>query len=98
MEMFGLSKRELEEKFTRSEMVLLAWRSQEVSAKLEQTTAGMNSGKNFNSNAPQGLPKHFYNEEGEVDLRQVTGAEAYRYFSSRGVRLPIMSGKRGGDK
>lgn len=93
MEMFGLGKRELEEKFTKSELVLLAWRSQEVSASLEKgAPTGAPAGtyrKMTDAQVPEGLPDHFYNEQGEVDLRKVTGAEAYRYFSSVGIKLPI---------
>lgn len=93
--MFGLSKRELEKKFCRSELVLLAWRSQEIAAQLEESagTAPAASGKKrqyTDANVPEGLPDRFYNKDGEVDLRQVTGEEAYRYFSSMGIRLPVM--------
>jgi hypothetical protein len=96
--MFGLSKRELEEKFRRSEIAILAWRSQELSYKLSHST-GSTSGKKRKTGYDtqvEGLPDKFFNEEGEVDLRQVTGEEAYKYLSSIGMRLPIMHGRRGG--
>lgn len=38
---------------------------------------------------PANLPAHYYNEEGEVDLRQVTGKEAYNFFLAQGIKLPI---------
>ena len=97
-----MGKRELEEKFTKSELVILAWRSQETAATLEKM--GKESQDSFkektrpkpdrpwvpDAQMPSGLPDHFFNEDGEVDLRNVTGEEAYRYFSSIGVRLPII--------
>ncbi len=97
--MFGLSKRELEKKFTRSELVLLAWRSQEMAASLDtpaKTSPEAQSRKRFyfDAQVPEGLPDKFFNEDGEVDLRQVTGEEAYKYMSSVGVKLPIMYGSR----
>ena len=105
IEMFAMGKRELEDKFTRSEMMLLAWRSQEMSASLDAQTKGLNLGSGGMTRAisggqvPAGLPEHFFRKDydpaagigpGELDLRQVTGEEAYRYFSSIGVKLPIM--------
>lgn len=35
-------------------------------------------------------PAHFYNEKGELDLRGVTGMEAYNYFAKNGIRLPVI--------
>ena len=104
VEMFGLPKREIEKKFVRSELVLLAWRSQEISASLERTTSsegapatGAKRKKRYtDAQVPENLPDNFYNEEGEIDLRRVTGEEAYKYMSSVGVKLPVMHGHRGG--
>jgi hypothetical protein len=102
IEMFGLSKREIERKFCRSELVLLAWRSQEISASLEQQSPESDSNipkkkrKYSDASIPDGLPDHFYNESGEVDLRLVTGEEAYKYLSAVGMKLPIMQGSRKG--
>jgi hypothetical protein len=95
--MFGLSKRELEAKFMKSEVVLLAWRSQELANNMNKDSDRPALGKrrphSFDVSVPEGLPDHFYNKDGEIDLRQVTGEEAYRYFSSQGIRLPIMGGR-----
>ncbi len=97
MEMFGLSKRELEEKFTRSEMVLLAWRSQEMSyhMKLGSETTKWPS-RNSDPEMPTDLPDHFYSidektGERQIDLRNVTGEEAHRFCSMQGMRLPIFN-------
>jgi len=43
-----------------------------------------------NAAVPAGLPDHFFNDEGEVDLSKVTGAEAYKYFMMQGVKLPMI--------
>lgn len=97
LEMFGLSKRELEKKFTRSELVLLAWRSQEISASLDASAKPPQENRAkkrfyFDAQVPEGLPDKFFNADGEIDLRQVSGEEAYKYMSSIGVKLPIMYG------
>jgi hypothetical protein len=95
IEMFGLSKREIEKKFRRSELSILAWRSQEVSASFDKQTESpaISTGKrkkNYAGQVPEGLPDHFYNEDGEIDLRQVTGAEAYKFLMAQGMKLPII--------
>lgn len=100
--MFGLSKREMEKKFTRSEMALLAWRSQEISASMDKIkTEGKEEGaaspkkrKVHDAQIPEGLPDRFFNEEGELDLRNVTGEEAHKYMSSIGIQLPVFAGTR----
>lgn len=99
--MFGLSKREIEKKFTRSEMMLLAWRSQETAFQLKSSSEVPGAGAEVanrkrysDAQIPEGLPDRFFNKDGEVDLRQVTGEEAYRYLSSMGIKLPVMLGRR----
>lgn len=104
IEMFGLSKRELEAKFTKSEMVLLAWRSQEMSHNMNvQTKVGVGTPRrSVDGMIPEGLPDHFFRKDydpetglgpGELDLRQVKGEEAYKFFSTMGVHLPIIGGR-----
>ncbi len=91
--MFGLSKRELDVKFTKSELFLLAWRSREQSAALEKSMKqpGRHSASdNGDAEVPEGLPEHFFNKDGDLDLRQVSGREAYRFFSAIGKKLPII--------
>lgn len=96
--MFAMSKRELEAKFTKSEIVFLAWRSQEVSFKLDQgMETSKSSAKNikYSGQVPSDLPDEFFNEKGEIDLRGVTGEQAYNFFSNQGIHLPIMHGSSG---
>lgn len=134
--------REVEEKFTKSEMIMFAWRSQEQywnfkskmdndeyaedesedlpedestgdvdvdkmyaaldkkygakkqkkpeKVKVKRTRDGYRKQYGGNVKIPTNLPAHFYNKDGEVDLRQVTGNEAYQYFARLGVPLPII--------
>lgn len=43
---------------------------------------------------PENLPDKFFNDEGEVDLRRVTGEEARKYFSMLGMQLPVINTNR----
>jgi len=86
----------MEAKFRRSELIIMAWRSQEVSASLKMQTdgttqppAGRKKKTYSDAQVPQGLPDKFYNKDGEIDLRQVTGPEAYQFMMSQGIKLPI---------
>jgi hypothetical protein len=98
--MFGLSKRELEEKFKKSELVILAWRSQEMSHNLSEKTKDMGQGQGQRTSKgkrrvqdpsiPEGLPDKFFDENGEVNLSKVSGEEAWRYLSMQGIRLPVI--------
>jgi hypothetical protein len=104
IEMFGMSKREIEAKFTKSEMVLLAWRSQEMSYKMSQETKkasqdselasipGKSKVKKRKDGVPDWVPDHLINEEGDVDLRLATGKEAHKFFSMQGIVLPVIKG------
>jgi hypothetical protein len=98
LEMFGLPKRDLDVKFTKSEMYVLAWRSQEISAGLQKdmertSPGGVASGRwrQQDDSIPEGLPDEYFNEEGELDLSKVTGEKAWRYLNRQGVRLPVFS-------
>jgi hypothetical protein len=107
VETFHLSLREVERRFTKSELFLVAWRSQEVHhnifdkehAIVEETddeklerflNRQQGGGRKEKIPAPQGVPKKFLNADGEVDLRQVTGEEAYQFLARQGMALPIM--------
>ena len=39
---------------------------------------------------PEGLPDHFFNEEGDLDLRGVTAKEAWKFFDINGIHLPVI--------
>jgi len=81
----------------------MGWRSQEQIQKLKtkEKTFGAPKWKDTATNQrkiyapgelPDNLPDKFFNEEGEVDLRQVTGNEAVKYLSLLGIRVPVGGG------
>lgn len=103
METFCLPIHEVHERFTRSEIYMMAWRSQEQhhhmmermdDIKKPKGEAPQRQGRRSRYGAddiiPEGLPDHFFNKNGEVDLSQVTGKEAMQYMSSIGMHFPIM--------
>jgi hypothetical protein len=87
--------REIEERFTRSELVILAWRSQEQHYNLQKDMPKKSKkGKRKmvygpDDIGPQGMPDEFFNEDGEIDLRKVKGEDARRYFEMKlGIPMP----------
>jgi hypothetical protein len=93
MQEFKMPLSEIEEKFTLSEMAIMSWSSQEHMAGLEKRSVNRptrTKESNTKQNKTESLPEHFYNEEGEIDLRRVTGKEAYRFLSSQGIKIPII--------
>jgi hypothetical protein len=87
--------REIEERFTKSELVLMAWRSQEMHHNLQKDMpAKKKKGRKGNKYSaddigPEGMPEHFFNEDGEIDLSKVKGEEARGYFERRlGIPMP----------
>lgn len=85
--MFGCPMREIEKRFTRSTLALLAWRSMEQAAAMERR---MDSGSSGKGRASSDIPKHLLNEDGELDLRKATHREVMRLFGSRGIHIPIL--------
>jgi len=94
---------EIHERFTRSELFLMAWRSQEQNFNLNKRIKKYenrshegyvsNEHPHYGANdiIPEGLPSHFFNEEGEVDLSRVTGMEARKYMQAIGIPMPVMN-------
>lgn len=94
METFHLPLREIEERFTRSELVFVAWRSQELHHNMmkdhptiAKTKSGKRSKYSMEDKGPQGMPDRFFNKDGEIDLRQVSGEDARMYFAKLGIPL-----------
>lgn len=86
---------EIEERFTKSELGIVSWRSQEtyhqMSVKMKKNAPPMVPGVQTQKGIiPEGLPKKFFNAEGEVDLRQVTGVEAWNFMRAQGITLPMI--------
>lgn len=87
--------REIKRKFTKSEIFMLGWRSQEqvVHMKRSMKKPPGNSSRNLlNEDTPSELvvPNHLRNADGELDLRKATAQEAYQIFAAQGIRLPIV--------
>ena len=86
--------REIEERFTKSELVLMAWRSQELHYNLKKDMPETKKGKKRimygpEDIGPEGMPDEFYDEDGEINLSQVKGEDARRYFETRlGIPMP----------
>lgn len=90
---------EVEQRFTSSELAIVGWRSQETAYLMDkqmkkgQANAGppVEAGELMTDpSLPYGLPERFFNKDGELDLRQVTGAEALRFLRTQGVNVPFV--------
>ena len=91
--------REIEERFTKSDLAIVGWRSQETSYLMDKkmkhgNTAvgpGEEAREHFNDpNLPTGMPGKFFNKEGELDLRGVTGEDALKFLKMQGVNVPFV--------
>lgn len=51
---------------------------------------GSKKRKEIDGIIPEGLPDRFFNAEGDIDLRQVTGEDAWKFFAAQGIKLPVM--------
>ncbi len=99
METFSLPLREIRSRFTWSEIVMLGWRSAEQTHHLKSKSpsggwkeSGKPRKKYMQGEIPENLPDRFFNEEGEVDLRQVTGRDAVQYLAAVGLNVPLQGG------
>lgn len=83
VEYFKMPRREIEEKFTKSEIFFISWRSQEMSVEL---TKGMKKAAAPQAGpAPVGddeLPEECYTD-GEPDMRKMTQAQVKKYWRSQ---------------
>lgn len=101
--------REIEKKYTVSELVMMAWDSRQKAYALNQmykkpkdTSASQaaayvsSHGITETANAYEmpkdinrgvSIPKTFFNKEGEIDLRQVTGPQAVNYLNALGLNI-----------
>jgi len=90
---------EIEERFCKSELGIIGWRSQEVAyhmdKKMKKGSAEAGPSEearaHFNDpSLPTSLPERFFNKEGELDLRGVTGADALKFLGMQGVNVPMV--------
>lgn len=111
---------EVWERFTKSEMAILSWRSQEqywqmkmrmgdrprrkqkVDKKAAQQLAKAREGSrlDYEDELVDNLPDKYFNNEGELDLRNVTGPEAIAYLNakSQALNLPLFPMIRGASR
>jgi hypothetical protein len=99
---------EIEERFCKSDLAVVGWRSQETAYQMDRKmkrgsdAAGppQEASRYYNDpSLPTNLPSHFFNAEGELDLRGVTGQEALKFLGIQGVNVPFVppSGRKGED-
>lgn len=102
MELLHLPLREVKQRFTKSEMFILAWRSSEqyhqMMKRLKETETGKKTprkGGKFrkeNPLLPDNLPDECFDEEGDLNLSKLPGEKAARYLNALGWRVPIIGG------
>lgn len=99
METFTMPLHEINERFTRSELFMVAWRSQEQHFNLKKrmkkydkpgSNVGDRSRYGSTDIIPDELPESFYNDEGEIDLSKVTGNQARKYMANLGIPFPVI--------
>ena len=95
--------REIEEKFTRSELVLMAWRSQEQHWNFKEKVhhgegkfptmpkAGKKRKEYLDGIGPERMPDEFFDEHGDFNLSKVTGEKARQYFEHV-LHIPLPPG------
>lgn len=96
MEMFHEPMRVVEERFTTSELFIMSWRSREVYAKMQpkerakQLPQAPTDTEAPRNTAYSGLPQEFINADGELDLRQVRGDQAWQFLMRQGIHVPMV--------
>ncbi len=79
--MFLMPMREIEAKFCKSEIAIIAWRSQEMSHQMFKEI------ESEQQPSKSSALDRFRNDEGEVDMRKMTGPQALKYLSSMGISV-----------
>lgn len=105
--MLRMPLRELNARFTKSELFISAWRSQEQAEAFRKpsrndhrppppqqpangTTPDGTSVK-IAPGQPVGYPPEYYDETGHFNLSKVRGKDAFNYFKSLGIVLPVIA-------
>lgn len=92
--------REIRRSFCRSEIVLMSWRSQELSISFKKraennetdvTVTGKKRKRYWDAIGPERMPDKYYDENGDFNLSKVTGEEGRRYFEGV-LRIPMPPG------
>jgi hypothetical protein len=101
METFRLPLREIRKKFTKSEIILMGWRSQEQSQSLKKRLGDKPKSKGRQASTdekykrdyseyivPDELPDRFYDENGDINLSKVSAADARQFLEAQGLMFP----------
>jgi hypothetical protein len=104
IETFSLPLREIDERFTSSELVMMAWRSKEQShywkKKLKnydddeddvpKKKSSKKKRKQYDGIGPERMPDEFFDDSGDFNLSKVQGEKARQYFERiLGISMPM---------
>lgn len=85
--------RMIEERFTRSELALMGWRSRETAYNMRSTQSRPRPAQAEENRAIRALEARMgtvankaETENGDIDLGRLTGKEALHYFGALGIR------------
>jgi hypothetical protein len=94
LENYKVPLREVKRLYTRSELFISAWRSQEMSWNMKQSTKKNERLLPEQTAAEDALEQRLgdlvqkgVNEDGEVDLRNLTGPEMQKWLGAFGINL-----------
>lgn len=98
MEAVKIPLRELGRRFTKSEIMIMSWRSSELSFNIRSKSPATNNHSRPDTDvddrflsrieeriAP--IVSKIENEKGEIDLRQLTGPEVMQYMGALGISM-----------
>ena len=98
IETFHMPMAEIENKFTTSELSIVAWKASETAyhmrQKMKEHKTEETAGPRKNHPILGNLPDRFFNEEGDLDMRLMTGEEAWNFLQRQGKRLPVIPTQR----
>lgn len=100
---------EIRDRFTKSERVMIAWRSQEQYWQMKKKMGDRPRGRKratepgkkgkevrikgqriqYNDSMVDSMPDKFFNEEGELDMRLMTGQQAVAYMNAKSKEMGL---------
>lgn len=86
--MFNLPLREIEAKYCKSEIFIVAWRSQETVYQMNKKF------KDIDKHQKDVSEEVEVEVDGDLDLRKMKSKDVFNYFSSIGLNFPIMETRR----
>lgn len=89
MEMTKLPLHEVRRRYTKSEMMMAAWRNGEISYNMESKRIPT-AAQEVEAYVPKSLLEKATTSEGELDLRNLSDDEVFQYFNSIGMPVARM--------